>query len=215
MSEELLATLIGGLIGVCGTILGSFINQRGSRLVKESELRQKEYKAKRDSLTEVYKNLLTVINHFPDESPVDILRNIDHAPGYSLEHYDAVFSSLDYKLEDYIKQLNTPHINTHRKSDLEVQISNIEYVKKKLVINRDSYFKAKKEYTSFKDSDKTIFDLYASQDVRNSLVNFDVVTNNVFISGYSVGDPDDTNNNLIKKAKREIIYSLRNDIGIR
>lgn len=209
MSTELLGAIVGGLIGISGV----FITQRGSRLLKELELRQKEHQAKRDSMTEVYKNLLTVINHFPDESPIDILRNINFAPNYRLENYDAVFTSLEYMLENYRNQLNMSYIDSQRKSDLEIQISNLEYAQKRLVINKDSYFKAKKDFSFFKESDKAIFDLYASQDVRNSLVRFDVTTSNVFISGRSVGDPDDPNKNHIKMAKREVIYAMRSDIG--
>ena len=59
-----------------------------------------------------------------------------------------------------------------------------------------------------------IFDLYASQHVRNWLVRFEVTIHNIFISGYSVGEPDDPNDNTIKIARRELINAMRNDIGI-
>lgn len=55
MSNELVATIIGGGIGVLGIVIGALITQRSTRIVKESELRLKEYQAKRDILTDIYK----------------------------------------------------------------------------------------------------------------------------------------------------------------
>ena len=42
-------------------------------------------------------------------------------------------------------------------------------------------------YKSFCKSDKAVFDLYTGQNVKNCLVEFEVIIHNVFISGYSVG----------------------------
>lgn len=58
-----------------------------------------------------------------------------------------------------------------------------------------------------------IFDLYAGQDVRNRLVEFEVVIHNVFISGHSVGDVDDPLDNIVTISRRNLINSMRNDIG--
>ncbi|MGX7419306.1 hypothetical protein ACWOFR_10965 [Carnobacterium gallinarum] len=209
MSHELVAT-----IGVLGIVIGALITQRSTRIVKESELRQKEYQAKRDILTDIYKSLITIINLYPDESPNDIVEHINYPPNYSLESYDAIFSSLDFKLEDCTNQLSIPDIDYYRKSDIETEISNINYAKKGLTANKDYYFKAVKEKVSFVESDKTVFDLYVGQNVKNCLVRFEVVIKNVFISGYSVGKPDDPNDNTIKIARRELINAMRNDIGI-
>lgn len=216
MSNELLGTLVGGTIGVLGTIVGTIITQKGTKIVKETELRQKEYQAKRDILTDVYKSLITIINLYPDESPNDIINHISYPPNYSLERYEAIFDTLDIKLKDYKNQLSSPAINLNyqRKSDIEVEISNIAYAKKKLVENRDSYYKAVKEYDSFVSLDKTVFDLYAGQHVKNCLVKFEVAIHNVFISGRGVGDPDDPNSNIIKIYRRELINAMRTDIGI-
>lgn len=210
MSSELVGAIIGGIIGVLGTI----ITQRGSRKVKESEWRQKEYQAKRETLTEVYKSLISIINLFPDESPNDILRNIKYAPNYCLENYDAVFSILDIKFKDYETQISIPNIDYERKNSIRTEISNINYAKEKLAVNKNSYQKAVKEYTSFIDSDKIVFDLYASRNVRSWLVRFEIIIYNVFISGYSVGDPDDPLENTIKIYRRELINAMRKDIGI-
>lgn len=214
LSNELVATIAGGVISVLGIVIGAIITQRSTKIVKESELRQKEYQAKRDILTDIYKSLITIINLYPDESPNDIIEHIKYPPNYSLESYDAIFSSLDFKLEDYTEQLSIPDIDSYRKSDIKTEISNIDYAKRGLNANKDSYFKAVKEKVSFDESDKTAFDLYAGQSVKNCLVRFEVVINNVFVSGYSVGKLDDPNDNTIKIARRELINAMRNDIGI-
>lgn len=60
---------------------------------------------------------------------------------------------------------------------------------------------------------KAVFDLYAGQDVRNCLVEFEVIVHNVFISGHSVGVVNDPLKNSIEIIRRKIINSIRNDIG--
>ena len=72
---------------------------------------------------------------------------------------------------------------------------------------------AKNRYKSFCKFDKAVFDLYAGQDVRNCLVEFEVIIHNVFISGHSVGSADDPLYNGIEIIRRKIINSMRNDIG--
>ena len=75
LSNELVATIAGGGISVLGIVIGAIITQRSTKIVKESELRQKEYQAKRDILTDIYKSLITIINLYPDESPNDFGKN--------------------------------------------------------------------------------------------------------------------------------------------
>ncbi|MDO5403403.1 MAG: hypothetical protein Q4F11_08180, partial [Eubacteriales bacterium] len=163
---------------------------------------------------EVYKNLISIINLFPDVSPNDVLNGVEYAPHYSMEHFDSTLKSLDYQIEDYKKQLNIPNIDYERKSNIETQISNREYSKKKISEIRDKYLNAREKYKFFGESDKVIFELYAGQNVRNCLVEFEVVIHNVFISGRSVGDADDPLNNIIKISRRRLSDSMRNDIGI-
>lgn len=69
------------------------------------------------------------------------------------------------------------------------------------------------KYKSFCQSDKIIFDLYAGQDVRNNLVNFEVIIHNVFISGRKAGDKDDPQNNILQIARNNLVNSMRRDIG--
>ncbi len=109
---------------------------------------------------------------------------------------------LDYQIEDYRKQLKNVNISYDQRNDIDVQISNREYSKKKISEIRDKYYKARDYHKSFCESEKIIFDLYAGQNVRNALVRFEVVIHNVFICGYSVGDVFDPLNNSIETIRR-------------
>lgn len=110
-------------------------------------------------------------------------------------------------------EVSNVNTNYERKSDVDTQISNRVYAKKKISEIRDEYYMARDRYKSFCKSDKAVFDLYAGKDVRNCLVEFDVIIHNVFISGHSVGDVDDPLNNKIEIIRRKLINSMRNDIG--
>ena len=168
---------------------------------------------KRKYLGKIYADLITIIQQYPEEAPCDVLQGIDYGPRYSLENFDIVSKSLDYQIEDYKRQLNNVNINYERKIDAETQISNREYAKKKISEIRDAYYMAKDRYKLFCKSDKAVFDLYAGQDVRNCLVEFEVILHNVFISGHSVGAANDPLNNSIEIIRRKIINSMRKDIG--
>lgn len=77
------------------------------------------------------------------------------------------------------------------------------------------YFNAKDRYEDFCKTKKCEFDLYASQDVRNQLVEFEVIIHNVFISGYIADFADDPINNIMLISRRKLINSMRNDLGIK
>ncbi len=51
-------------------------------------------------------------------------------------------------------------------------------------------------------------------EVENCVVCFDVIMHNVFISGKKSGDPLDVSNNLIERARRDLINSMKSDMGI-
>ncbi len=191
-------------------IASTFIERLRSKL----EMQQKAYQSKIENLNDVYKTLISILNLFPNSSPNDILKNVDYAPNYSMEHFEATIKALDYQIEDYKKQLNETNINFELKEDIETQILNREYSKNKIAEIRDKYYKARDKYKSFCESDRVVFDLYAGQDVRNSLVEFEVVIYNVFVSGYRAGDEIDPIKNNIHVLRRNLINSMRNDIGI-
>lgn len=115
----------------------------------ELKLKQQEYKIKRNSLNEVYKELIEIINLYPSKSPNDILKWIKELPHYSLEHFDIIITLLDYKLDNYNKRLNNENISYDDKNDIKTEISNIEYAKQEISRICDMYFNAKDRIVSF------------------------------------------------------------------
>ena len=71
-----------------------------TKLKIDSEVQQKNIQLKREKLSEVYLNLTSIINSFPNESPSDILQEIKYSPNYLSENFDAILISLDYQIED-------------------------------------------------------------------------------------------------------------------
>lgn len=213
-SEAIIAALIGAGITLVATICTSLLNYRIKRNRIRYDYETKKQETKIDRLNEIYTKLIGIINLYPDISPNDVLNSVEYAPNYSMEWFDAVLKSLDYQIEDYRKQLQNENNSLGRKSDIETQISNREYSKEKISWIRDQYIKAKEEYDLFYESDKAVFDLYAGQNVRNSLVEFEVVIHNVFISGRRAGEAGDPIKNIIQVSRRNIVNSMRDDIGI-
>ena len=169
---------------------------------------------KNDKLGNIYKELINIVNGYPDRSPNDVLRNIEFAPSYSMEKFESVIEILNIQIEDYKRQLNFEHLKRERRYDIENQISNREYAIKKINKIRDDYFGAEEKYRKFNKEDKASFDLYAGQEVKNKLREFNVVKKNTFISGLYVGEDPDSLNNSINKAREQLIESMRNDLKI-
>lgn len=213
MSETMIGTLVGSAVTLITTIVTLYINSLIEKHKCQLEIQQKKYEVKRKKLNDIYEKLVDIVNQYPNSSPSDVLLFVDNAPNFSMESFDAVLTSLDYQIEDYKRQLNNVNIDCERKIDAETQISNREYAKKKISEIRDAYYMAKDRYKLFCKSDKAVFDLYAGQDVRNCLVEFEVILHNVFISGHSVGAANDPLNNSIEIIRRKIINSMRKDIG--
>lgn len=211
-------SMITALVSAGGTLIVSIVtlvaNAFIERFRNKSEMKQKDYQSKREHLNEVYKELISIINLYPNSSPNDILKYIDYAPNYSMEYFDSILQILDSQIENYKKQLNNKNIKYEERGDIDTQISNREYAKQNIFEIRDEYYTARDKYKSFCESNKVVFDLYAGQDVRNCLVKFEVVIHNVFISGRMAGDKDDPINNIIQISRRNLINSIRNDIGI-
>lgn len=203
-------TIIVAVIGVGGVVIGAVISVITTMISARAEnkrnrilIQQKNIEIKREHLNGIYKKLISVINLYPKSSP-----------NYSMESFDSVVKLLDYQIEDYNSQLTIGNIDNERKSDIEAQISNREYSKKKIQEIRDAYFAARDKYKLFCETDKAVFDLYAGLEVRNSLVQFEVMIHNVFISGHCVGeDADDPLQNCVEICRRGLINSMRYDIG--
>lgn len=203
-------TVIVAFSSLGGVIIGLFYNY----FKEKQQIKQQNYQTKREVLTEVYKELISIINSYPNKSPNDIMRRLEDSPNYGSEWFDAVLNSLGYRIEDKQKQLRISNIDYSRKNNLETDLSNLEYAKKEIIKNRDKYFLAKEKYENFQENEKMIFDLYAGQEVQNKLVHFEVVIQNVFISGMVFGDADSIEVNVIERAKRNLIYVMRKDVGM-
>ncbi|WP_346244085.1 hypothetical protein MKZ19_06215 [Shouchella clausii] len=214
MSEAMITALISAGATLTVTIVTLTVNAYIEMFRSKLEIHQKILQSKRENLNDVYKKLISIINRYPSSSPNDILKYVEYSPNYSMEHYDAVLRSLNYQVEEYKNQLNAENIDYERKSDIEIQISHREYAKNKISENRDEYYIARDKYKLFWEGDKVAFDLYAGQEVRNRLVEFEMVIHNVFISGRNAGEDGDPINNIIHVSRRNLINSMRSDLGI-
>lgn len=179
--------------------------------INKQKIQQNEYNFKRKHLKEIYEELLKAIKLFPDYSPADILIDIELTMHYSNENFDSLIEALRCQIVEYKKRLE--YCSFDQKYDIDVQIQNMGYAQRKITEIRDKYYAAKNLYNSVYNSDITKIDLYAGQDVKNRLVEFDVIIKNVFLSGY-LAQRSDSTNNIIKVSRRNLINSLRNDIGI-
>ena len=104
-----------------------------TKLKIDSEVQQKNIQLKREKLSEVYLNLTSIINSFPNESPSDILQEIKYSPHYLSENFDAILISLDYQIEDYKNQLSNINITYSQKNDISTEISNREHAKNQIL----------------------------------------------------------------------------------
>ena len=109
-----------------------------------------EKQIKNDKLGNIYKELINIVNGYPDRSPNDVLRNIEFAPSYSMEKFERVIEILNIQIEDYKRLLNFEHLKRERRYDIENQISNRECAIKKINKIRYDYFLAEEKYRKFR-----------------------------------------------------------------
>lgn len=213
MADTILVACVSAVGALLVSIVTQVVNVYIERFKGKVEIQQKELQIKRERLNEIYKELITIVNLYPNSSPSDILEHIEGSPNYFMEHFDSTLISLDYQIEDYKEQLKIEHLDYKQRNDITEQILNREYAKNEISKIRDEYYIAKDKYKLFCESSKVLFDLYAGQDVRNCLVEFEVVIHNIFISGRKAGDKGDPINNIIQVSKRNLVNSMRKDFG--
>ena len=214
MSETLIAAIIGGTISLITTIITSAVNAVVEFKKKKNENQQAEFEMKRENLKSVYAELIGVVNAFPNQSPNDVLKYMEDAPDFSMEFFDPVVKVLRYQREDYETRLRSGANDFEEKGRIESEIRNRKYAQNEILKIKQQYYDAKEKQQLFNASSKIIFDLYAGQEVKNCLVEFEVLIHNVFISGNDAGDSSNPLNNLIEKSRRNLVYSMRRDIGI-
>lgn len=179
------------------SLIQSYVDYRLDKEKTKSEVR-------REKLDSVYQRLKLILDHYPNHSPNNCLTSIEDAPYYSLEGFDSIIKSLNYKLDHYKSKYGDD-----APSSIKEQISNIEDAINKISDISEKYFTAKRQYQEFKDSeDKAIFDLYASEQVKESLAEFEITIENTFVSCNPVED------GLIDFTRNKVLESFQRDLGV-
>ena len=207
-----IATIVGVLLAIIVAI-GGVIKYFREKKDKEYERYIEGKRNKRDKLTATYNELLKIIALFPNKTPYDIMNNISFSPVFNFEDFDTVNRILEIQIkDDYQKRLERNGLTYQDEEDIKTEIRNREYYIKEIEKIKNQYFLAKKEYERFRSTDK-IIELYASQDVKNCLVKFDVTWHNAFIAGRLL-EYNDGRNNKLDNIRWELEFIIRKDLGI-
>lgn len=207
-----IASIVGVLLAII-VALGGVIKYFREKKDKEYERFIEGKRNKRDKLTATYNKLLKIIALFPNKTPYDIMTNLPFSPGFSLENFDTVNRILEIQIkEDFQKRLERECLTYQDEEDIKTEIRNREYYIKEIGKIKNQYFLAKKRYEQFRRNDK-IIELYASQDVKNCLVKFDVAWHNAFIEGRLL-EYNDGRNNKLDDIRWELERVIREDLGV-
>lgn len=203
MNEKVISLdiVIVSVTTLLSAVVGAFLTYFLQRKIEKKKLLEERAKERREILLGVYKQLLKIINFYPDEAPIDLLNYIEYPPNYKRENFKAIQDTLEYQIQDYMKD--------ERKN--LVEIANREYCIRELDRMEKEYFEAKEMYKDFIKNDKVIIDLYASIGVKNALVDLEVLINNAFIAGI-VGFKDDNGVNRKDELIRKLNYEMSLDL---
>lgn len=200
------------IVGILGFLWGIYIYV-DKRKSKVQERKIQSQVQKQEKLTEPYNELIRIISLFPNKTPYDVMTNLPFSPGFNREDFDTVNRILEIQIkEDYQKRLEQKGLTYKDEEEIKTEIRNRECYIKEIEEIKNQYFLAKKEYERFRSTDK-IIELYASQDVKNCLVEFDVTRNNAFISGRPL-EYNDGRNNKLNDIRWELEQVIRADLGI-
>ena len=200
------------IVGILGFLWGIYIYV-DKRKSKVQERKIQSQVQKQEKLTEPYNELIRIISLFPNKTPYDVMTNLPFSPGFNREDFDTVNRILEIQIkEDYQKRLERKGLTYKDEEEIKTEIRNRECYIKEIEEIKNQYFLAKKEYERFRSTDK-IIELYASQDVKNCLVEFDVTRNNAFISGRPL-EYNDGRNNKLNDIRWELEQVIRADLGI-
>ena len=200
------------IVGILGFLWGIYIyvDKRNSK-VQERKIQSQVQK--QEKLTEPYSELIRIISLFPNKTPYDVMANLPFSLGFNSEDFDTVNRTLEIQIkEDYQKRLDRKGLTYQDEEEIKTEIRNREYYIKEIEKIKNQYFLAKKEYEQFRSTDK-IIELYASQDVKNCLVEFDVTRDNAFIAGRPL-EYNDGRNNKLNDIRWELEQVIRADLGI-
>ena len=202
------------IVGILGFFWGIYIYV-DKRKSKVQERKIQSQVQKQEKLTEPYNELIRVISLFPNRSPFDVMNLLpyDCKFKFELENFDTVNRILKIQIkENYQKRLERKGLTYQDEEDIKTEIRNREYCIKEIEKIKNQYFLAKKEYERLRSTDK-IIELYASQDVKNCLVKFDVTWHNAFITGRPL-EYNDGRNNELDDIRWELEQVIRADLGI-
>ena len=202
------------IVGILGFFWGIYIYV-DKRKSKVQERKIQSQVQKQEKLTEPYNELIRVISLFPNRSPFDVMNLLpyDCKFKFELENFDTVNRILEIQIkENYQKRLERKGLTYQDEEDIKTEIRNREYCIKEIEKIKNQYFLAKKEYERLRSTDK-IIELYASQDVKNCLVKFDVTWHNAFITGRPL-EYNDGRNNELDDIRWELEQVIRADLGI-
>ncbi|WP_367006633.1 hypothetical protein ABZ559_12465 [Streptococcus sp. ZY19097] len=208
-----IATILGPILVVCGGIwaLYKFLNS------KKEQVRQwkcEEKRNKQEKLTGIYNNLLRIISLFPNKTPNDIMNLLSYGPNFSSENFDTVNRILEIQIkEDYQKRLKREGLTYQDEEDIKTEIWNREWCIEEITKISKQYFIAKDEYEQFRRNDK-IIEIYSSQEVKNCLVEFEVLLNNAFIAGRKLLEYNDGRCNRLDNIRWKLEQLIRADIGV-
>ena len=214
MTETIVAAIIGAAISLITTMLTLSVTASIERNKVQAERQQKKEETKREKLTDIYTELVSIINSYPKESPNNVLENIEYPPHYSMESFDSIVDILNYQIDDYKRLLENTSTSTEDKNHNEAQIRQREYAIEQVLRIKEDYCNARDAYRTFCKTKKMVLDLYAGQTVKNNIIEFEVLIRNIFISGHNLDDVYDPRCNKIEVIRRTIIDSMRNDIGL-
>ena len=200
------------IVSILGFLWGIYIYV-DKRKSKVQERKIKSQVQKQEKLTEPYNELIRIISLFPNKTPYDIMTNLPFSPVFNREDFDTVNRILKIQIKkDYRKRLDRKGLTYQDEEDIKTEIRNREYYIKEIEKIKIQYFLAKKEYERFKSTYK-IVELYASQDVKNCLVEFDVIWRNAFIAGRPL-EYNDGRNNKLDDIRWKLEQVIRADLGI-
>ncbi|MBP2624290.1 hypothetical protein [Streptococcus oricebi] len=196
-----------------GYIIKNKIEKRNKAKERNFDVKLEQLNIKRKKLDKIYSHLIKIADMYPNQNPYDILEHLVDCPRFHFEGFDTVNRILDIQIEEYKKRLKQKGLSYDVQEELKIEIRNREYYKKEIIKIRDQYFQAKEEYELFKKDEKSDFDLYAGQKVKNALVHFDVLVNNAFIAGTFPLNISDRQNRM-DDIRWELKNSIRDDLGM-
>lgn len=200
------------IVGILSFLWGIYI-YIDKRKSKQKEQKIQSQAQKQEKITETYNELIRIVSLFPNKTPYDVMTNLPFSPVFNREDFDTVNRILEIQIQkDFQKRLERENLNYQNEEDIKTEIRNREYYIKEIEEIKNQYFLAKKEYERFRSTDK-IIELYASQDVKNCLVKFDVTWHNAFITGRPL-EYNDGRNNELDDIRWELEQVIRADLGI-